>query len=190
MMWFILLPAFALGGLGRRVAGGVMGQWFNWDTGALISRNFYGLTLALAALAGGVVWWQAAIIVPCTYIGCTVPNKFTFPDSWGIAPIGGIGLGRQPGGNFWRDAAGLLVHGLAGTGLAAIGAWWLGFILWPLLVASGASIVGAYLIGWAVTGQLGRYDFPLGFRDGAEVGEFLWGGTVAAAFFVTAMAGA
>lgn len=185
--WTLLIPLFILGGLGRRVAGGVLGQWFSYDSGALMSRGFYGFTVALAALLGGAIWWHSVLIIPAIYVGCTWPNEMTFPSWTGIKPIGGIGLGRQPGGSFWRDAIGLEVHGIIGTALVVIGAFFAGYLLWWAPLLAGLLIVPLYLIGWSMTGASVNSRYPFGFQLGSEWGEFLWGGTVAGSVFVTAM---
>ncbi|HEV7216849.1 MAG TPA: hypothetical protein VGP33_17215 [Chloroflexota bacterium] len=188
-LWVLIIPLFLLGGLGRRVAGGVLGQWFNYDSGALISRGFYGLTVALAALLGGAIWWHSLLVIPAIYVGCTWPNNMTFPAWTGIAPVGGIGLGRQAGGSFWRDAAGLEVHGVIGTALVALGAFFAGYVAWWLMVIAGLLIVPLYLAGWQITGRPVNLRYPLGMQVGSEWGEALWGGAVAALAFTTAMVG-
>jgi hypothetical protein len=173
----LALALSPLGGIGRRVAGGYANQFAEargWiKPGARVmgdvpARAIWGATLALAALAGGAVWWQAAAVVPAVVAGCSVPM-------WAIDPI-------SPGyrSPIWLRCLGNEAHGLLSMALVTIGAWWFGYY-WPAALIGSLAMLPAYVVGWAVA----RPSFPVGFRLGSEVGEFLWGCALFAGLFLT-----
>jgi hypothetical protein len=186
----LFLAAVPAVGLGRRVAGGVLGEWFGVDIGAIAARAFFGMTCASAAIAAsvvrwqglalipGAVWWHALALIPCILLGCSVGN------------YGSISMGRRrvPGTyelaftwrNYARDFAMITVHGLGNLSLAIAGAWWLGYY-WPALIAGALAIGPAYSVAWLhpvpVVG-LGRNVTPFLHPDPPETAEFLWGSAV------------
>ena len=160
----ILVGAALLGAFGRRVAGGVLNQWFapaGRVMGDLPARAIWGLSLGIAAIAGGATVWQALAVVPLVVAGCAVPM-------WAIDPLGdGYSSPR------WLRCAGLAAHGLLSMLLVTAGAWWCGDGWWCLLAGSVA-ILPLYIAGWVIA-PVQRSAFPAGLRLGSEIGEALWG---------------
>jgi hypothetical protein len=175
-MPFLSISAFWLPGLGRRIAGGAFQQWSRIDVGDYPARAFYGVTVWLVAVAGGAAWLHALLLVPAIFLGCAVPN------------FSGIAMGRS-GNRWWRDAAGMLCHGVLSLALAAlvialppsldIGfaavARTMNWTAFGCVVAVGVACPVLYEIGWSIAGLSGNPRLPLGFRGGSELGEFLWG---------------
>lgn len=158
----MIAVSFLIGALGRRIAGGAFQQWTGWDIGDHLVRLFFGATVAASAAMGGAGWWSLLLVL-AVWIGCTIP-------------MGGIGLGRQPGGSWLHDAAGLTMHGVATGVLCALALTeWPPHVVASAMIVAGVFIVPAYEIGW----RMARPTFPLGFRQGSEIGEALWGGTIA-----------
>ncbi len=171
MMIFAPVAAIA-GGIGRRVAGGALGQWFGFDAGDTGPRLFFGATIAASA-ALATPAWEDLLFIPAVFVGCTIPN------------FNGIALGRDGTQTWLRAAAGLLLHGTLGAILPAAGAWWFGSPHWWTFLAAGAAILPAYEIGWRITGPTNRYSFPIGFQQGSEIGEAIYGAGIGlAAFFI------
>jgi hypothetical protein len=124
------------------VAGGAFQQWSGIDVGDLPARLFFGLTVGVAALLAGAVWWVALALIPAIWVGTTVGN------------FGGIGMGRS-GNPYWRDFGGLTLHGLLGVAAPALLVWWVGHF-WPALLLAGLSIAPLYTAGWAPRWQARR----------------------------------
>lgn len=172
--------SFVLGGLGRRVAGGVLNQWaaalglIRSDGrvfGDFPARAVFGLTIAVGAWLGSAVWWHGLALIVTTFIGCTIGN------------FGGLGMGRGSD-PYWEDFGAMEMHGLGGVVLSAFGAGLLGYH-WHLFLAAGLLCAPAYEAGYRIVGP-SRSWLPVGFKEGPEVGEFVWGGIMALAAFLTA----
>lgn len=164
----VLAAAAVLCGLGRRVAGGVLNQWFAPKSrvmGDLPARCIWGGTLALAAGCSGALVWQAFAIVPLVVIGCAVPM-------WAIDPLA-TGY-RTPR---WLRCVGLLAHGVLSMLLLTLAAWWCGY-QWGWLLAASAAILPLYAFGWVIAPRL---SLPIGARAGSEIGEWLFGLTMGVA---------
>jgi hypothetical protein len=161
-----LLLSAILGGLGRRVAGGAIGQWFDVDVGDLPPRIFFAVTVAAGAAlgwaAGGVVheWWHLLALVPLVWVGTTLGN--------GEA----MDMGRDQGG-FWRDFVAMTLVGLAGTILPTAAAWWEGYA-WVWMLLGGITAAPAYSLGWILMGHR-NMALPLGIQGGSEAGEVMFG---------------
>lgn len=177
--------AFDLGGFGRRVAGGVLNQWaaalglIRADGrifGDFPARAIFGLTVAIGAWLGGAVWWHGLALAVTTFIGCTVGN------------FGGLGMGRGSD-PYWQDFGAMELHGLGGTVLSAFAAGALGYWHWGFFLVAGILCAPSYEAGYR-TVDAGRQWLPIGFQEGPEVGEFVWGGVMALAAFGCALGGA
>lgn len=158
-MGFII--AAILGALGRRIAGGVFQQWSGLDAGDYPVRAFFGLMLMLSAAIGGYSSWPVLLLVPSTFIGCSLP-------------VGGIGMGRGNPTRYWHDFWTVTAHGAGNMGLAALPYLWLGGHWWWLLLA-GFAIAPLYELGWRIDESVRRSILPLGLMWGSEWGEALWG---------------
>lgn len=187
MLFLLAIPVFVLGALGRRIAGGVLNEWFRpigprvmGDTPA---RLIFGASIGLSALLGGAPWYLALALVPVTWVGTTTGNFDSLSMGRGAYSIS-------------HDILGMLAHGaltaLTPTVLLASldyfahipSEWW-----WITLSCVQAPCF--YLIGWTVTEKLGsqgvppsapalhRTALPVGFRGGVELAEALWGGAMA-----------
>lgn len=162
--------AIVLPGIGRRVCGGAFQQWTGKNVGDTPARLFFGLTVCLAALLAGVTWWWCLALIPVTWVG-TVTGNF-----------GGIAMGRS-GNPYWRDFAGMTLHGALSGVLPAAGAWWLGYGWWAIAIAA-LTIAPLYSIGWMASGKAGNPKLPLGLRGGSELGELFWGGAMGLGTFL------
>lgn len=158
-----LFAAAVAGALGRRFAGGLMSQWLRLDLGDAPVRVLWGAMLAGVAVAAGLPWQYAAAIVPCVFLGSTVGY------------YGAMSAGNQPGRSVALDWLLLTLHGLAGTALLSIAAWYQGLLWWPLL-AAGAACAPCYAAAWRCP-----IEFPaLGCLrvDPPPTAELMWGATV------------
>lgn len=176
--------SFVLGGLGRRAAGGLLNQvaaaagWIRSDGrvfGDFPARAIFGLTVAIGAWLGGMAWWQGLAFVATTFLGCAVGN------------FEGLGMGRGSD-PYWRSFGAMELHGLGGTVLSAFVAGALGYWHWGLLLVAGLLCAPSYESGYQAV-ESGRR-LPIGFREGPEVGEFIWGGVMALAALFCALGGA
>lgn len=162
------LLAFFLGAFGRRIAGGALPELTPWNAGDQVVRLFFGLTVALAALMGGVSWLLCLAMIPATWVGTTTSN------------FDSMAMGRGGHNSFARDFAGMTLHGVLSAALPALGAWYMGFAWWPIAL-SGFLIAPLYDLGWRISpnGGTGITWMPLFLRVGTAFGEFFWGGAVA-----------
>lgn len=178
-MVFLFALSFVLGALGRRIAGGVLNQWFKPPGERVFgdhpARLIFGVTVAISGLFGGWPALYAAALIPAIWVGTTIGN------------FGGIDLGRG-NGTYWGDVAALTLHGVGGIATPAILAAWVWHAPGPIfpILASGFAIGPAYTLGWALSGRIGNPHFPIGLRGGSELGEAFWGGAVAVGVFLAA----
>lgn len=172
-LWLLLPLAAVFGALGRRIAGGVLNQWFRPPGqrvfGDLPARAIYGAALGAAAFGAGAPAWWVAVIAAAIVAGCAVPV-------WAID----LGPGHPGTSPLWLRIIGSTAHGLLSiapaTVLAAMaGAHW----LW--LLGGSLSIAPLYWLG----SILARPFFPNGLRAGSEDGEALWGAVLAVTFILT-----
>lgn len=171
MSHLYLIPLAALlGGFGRRAAGGYLNQLAGRPdsrplTGDTPTRILYGVLIAICALMGGALWWQALLMIVAVWVGTTTGNR------------GAMDMGRA-GGGFWRDFLAMSRHGLDSAILpTAVAAWgW----HWQAAWLFGMTMLAApcYALGWCVGGRIGNPRFPIGLRGGSELGEALWGACV------------
>lgn len=202
MMVLFLLGSFAMGAVGRRIAGGGFQDVTGMDIGDLPVRLFFGVMLASAAALGGITnIWQGVAFVIATWLGAITGN------------FGGLGLGRSATDNYWRSFAGLSLHGLL-TGLPltavfVVGAgvhhhWTYAALIhsvghsWGIMVAS-LLIAPLYEVGWRCSwvGLKGVVPNPTQWHlpkwwpnvigGGSALGEFLWGGALGVGMCVTAL---
>jgi hypothetical protein len=165
----ISLTAFVLCGFGRRIAGGCFQDLTGLDIGDLPVRLFFGLTVALAALMAGVTFWWAVALIPITWVGTTTGN------------FDGTSMGRDTR-PYWRDFAGMTLHGVLSIILPTVWAWYFGFALWPIIL-SGFLIGPCYEAGYRlfpfVPGHAySRPTWIKGFAAATEWGEIFWGGFI------------
>ena len=171
-----------LGGLGRRVAGGSLNEWFHVDVGDLPVRLFYGAMLGLAALMGGAAWWVALAMILAGWSGQAIGGNFE-----------SLAMGRE-GHSRLHDWLGMSAHGaisaVAPTALVlyAGGIWWMtavGFL----------SAALCYEIGWFVAEKTGNQVvmgkpmvypwFPPGLQGGTQLAEVFWGAACGAGVFLS-----
>lgn len=169
----IALLYAALGGLGRRVAGGAFQQWTNIDVGDYPARLFFGLTLAACMWIAGSSFLQGFYTIFAVFLGCSIPNDFKLTVAGRKIEFGSIALGHGTS-PYWRDAVGLTLHGFLGMLLPAVIVYFMGHD-WPLLLLAGLLIVPAYDLGWRIAGPAGVKWMPPGLRGGTEFGELFWG---------------
>lgn len=169
MLYLVVPFVLVLGAFGRRAAGGVLNQWTGRPdsrplTGDTPTRILYGVTIGLAALLGGALWWHALLTVPAVWVGTTTGNA------------GSMAMGRAQT-PFWRDFLGMSGHAALSAILPTALAFGVGANGWWTLLTLAAAPL--YDIGWALAGKTGNPRFPLGLRGGSEIGEALWGAAVA-----------
>ena len=145
-------------GIGRRIAGGLFGDLFGWILGDTPVRAFFAATGAAALLAGGAVWWMAAIGAVSVFAGATSGN-------FGAAAMG---HGRT---GFWHDFAWLIPHGLAHAALLAAAMAVAGHGVWWLPLAGGALISPCYVLGWSLPASWNWR----GLGVGMPASELIWG---------------
>lgn len=181
----IILSAIS-GGIGRRIAGGVLNEWAGLAGGINArvmgdtpARLIYGASLAMAAFVGGAGWWLALATVLTVWVGTTTGN------------FGSISMGRAPGHSIVADWFGMMAHAALSAvtpaltfGVAAYfghapALAWLTFAWICTLSASPA-----YDFGWRLSGLATNSRFPLGFRNGWTIGEFIWGGACGVGMFL------
>ncbi len=175
----VAVLAAVLCGLGRRIAGGVLNQWFAAPGGRVMgdlpARGIWGLSLGVAAFAAGATLGRACVILPLVVAGCAVPM-------WAIDPLGeGYSSPR------WLRCLGLAAHGLLSMLLVTAGAWWCGYG-WPWILGASMAILPLYVAGWMIA-PAQRPTFPPGFRLGSEIGELLWGCAMGAAVVLAVRGG-
>lgn len=200
--WLIIPIAFALGALGRRIAGGVLNTWAGYDAlnrthpgynfrvmGDTPARLIYGAMVGLAALMGGAAWWLAMAMVPAVWVGTTTGN----------------GGGRDAGfgaTSFWHDFWGMSQHAFLSAGvptILVIAAMWspAGSLAGAFVFAFTMLAAPLYWLGWRIAIALGGQEIPpnnlggvgsgrlfAGLQGGSEWGEALWGGAVALGTFL------
>lgn len=189
-----------MGGLCRRICGGVLNQWLGYSgvgndrlTGDFWVRVAFAVAIANAALVGGCPWYLALALVPAVWVGTTLGN------------LGGKDMGTAPNGpGFWSCLARMTGHGLASAVLPCLvaaspdiwaavnGAAWAAVWQadsWRWMLAGNAACGLSYALGllafkaWPVTG----WRYPAGFQAVNEAGEWTWGAAVAlGAFFAYA----
>lgn len=164
----VVLSLF-LGAFGRRAAGGALNQWFRPNgprvMGDTPARLIFGVTVALPAFLCGAIWWQALLLIPAVWVGTTTGN------------FGSIALGRS-GNPWWRDVAGLTLHGVLSALPPALLAIVFGYP-WGFMLLSGFLIAPLYELGWIISGKSGNVKLPVGLKGGAELGEAFWGAACA-----------
>lgn len=184
MFELCLVASILLGAFGRRAAGGALNQWTGHTddhplTGDLPTRLLYGVCLGLAALIGGSLLWQAALMIPAVFVGTTTGNN------------GSMDMARAED-TFEHDWWGMTLHGLESAFLPAlvvalpsvlVGHWgadlrW----LWTFGLTLAASPF--YWVGWVISGAHGRSSLPIGLRGGSELGEAFWGGACGLGVFL------
>ena len=174
--YLAILPVMLIGALGRRVAGGVLNQWFSPSGGRVMgdvpARALWGLALAIAAILGGMIAWHALVLIVAVTLGCAVPM-------WAIDPISKQADGNPYPSPVWLRCLGLEAHGFLSMLAVTVAAWWAGY-LWPFFLAGSLTILPAYVIGWMVS----KPWFPPGLRLGSEFGEALWGALMALSVFL------
>lgn len=182
--------AIVLGGLGRRIAGGVLNQWAGLSgegdarvMGDHPARLIFGATVAFSAFLGGCPWKLALILIPCVWVGTTTGN------------FESMAMGRGSHSKY-HDWLGMTAHAVLSAILPALAVfliypalpwWWIGLL--PLLAAPG------YELGWFISELTGNspslrqniyYNhIPNGFKGGTELGEFFFGGACALGAFLT-----
>jgi len=171
-----------MGALGRRAAGGGFQDATGINLGDFPTRAFFGLTIALAAWLGGVVWWQALLAALTVFLGCSFPVNVHIPF---LGDFGGIHFADSDPLPFWRRAIGLGLHcvvNFAGViaGAAFLGLDWLGVVLGSL------AAIPCYALAWRLTGDAGLAWMPPALRDGRDWGELFWGAAVALSVYLSA----
>ena len=163
----------AAGGIGRRVAGGLIEDLTHVKTGDQGIRLLFAATLSLAmvfaVLAGGTVfeWWHLLIMIPLNWIGTTLGN------------LDGIGMGRN--GHTWsRDFLALTAVSIAGCVLPAAAMWWLGYSAWYWVFLGGIFTGTVYEIGYRICPfnpghGYSRPEWPTGFNCATALGECFYG---------------
>ena len=176
------LLSFALGGIGRRIAGGAVNEWFHRDVGDHPVRLFYGLTVAFSALMGGAAWPVAALTIPAVWLG-TVTGNFRSLS---------MGHGEY---SFQHDFWGMTAHGALSTAPCLL-AWYagLGWLAVALIAAGCLAAAPCYILGWWTAIRIGSQDagvtaMPPGLRGGTQLAEVLWGGIHAATIFLAFIMG-
>lgn len=166
--WLLLPPCVVLGALAFRVRGGLMADY---RVPGQMARLSWATSCGLTALAAGLVWWQAAVLIGPMFVATTLPL-------WGAIDL------RK---HYWRELALGCLHGLCMGSCAAVWLWWLGLPLWWLTMLGGAAWGPCYALAW--WRPLPTPRLHLG-RDGSppETGE-LWFGLVFAAALFAAVAG-
>lgn len=174
----LVLPSMLLGGLGRRIAGGVLNQWFKPSGGRVMgdtpARLIYGGFVGMAAAMGGAPYWAALAMMPCVWVGTTTGN-------WSS-----MAMGRAKT-TFLHDFFGMSAHAflsaLLPVGLAAYSVHWHAAVA-ALFIMLAAPL---YALGWMISGKTGAAWLPTGFKGGSELGEFFWGAATGAGVFLAYM---
>lgn len=174
MIALFSLASFTLGALGRRVAGGVLNQWFSLNIGDTPARLFYGLTVAVAALAGGLGWLVAGLLIPAVWVGTTTGN------------FAALAMGTD-GSSLAEDWEGMSLHGFLSAVLPSLVVFFGDHdnSIGGLLVLLGVTFLASpsYYLGWRIAGH-GAPWLPTGLKGGTEVAEALWGGLTALSVFL------
>lgn len=200
-MIYILIPiVLIVGALGRRIAGGVLNQWFvgilfqpgafltllGGDAGRVMgdtpARLIYGASMAVAALLAGAGLTVAALMIPAYFIGSTTGN------------FNSTGMGRSSTG-FVECFLGMSVHAaltavvpyltLVALTMRLHGVSWLAFEQGGWLVGLCMLAAPLYDLAWCITGLNGKARFPNGFQQGPDLGEAFWGAATALGVFLT-----
>lgn len=190
-------PTAVLSGLGRRIAGGVLNQWFRPNGGRVFgdvpARMIYGATLALAAVVSGArlpdalrLWWPVGLthwapvtlhIPPAASVPTLAAAIIVLTAAGCSVPMWAIDPWRQtapPEAPRWLRCIGLTAHGFLSILPLTAGAWLIGYGWYWLLLAS-LSIVPLYCVGFVIWGAGRDMKMPLGLRLPSELGEALWG---------------
>jgi predicted membrane channel-forming protein YqfA (hemolysin III family) len=176
MITIIIIASAVMGGMGRRFAGGLLGQWIGPVVTTQVARLSWGLLCALCALLAGAPSLHALAIIPCIWLG----SIFGY--------FGSMTAGHQPGKTALIDGLLLLAHGIAGVLPLAIGAKLLGYPVSGLLFA-GVLCPAAYFLAWAFPLQvpvLGCYcNDPKFQTDPPPTAELIWGAAIGVAIAAT-----
>lgn len=70
-----VLGSFVVGGLGRRIAGGLLQQWVGPIGGSHVGRLVFGVMVGAMVALLAPVWWWGLCVVPAVWVGMT----FGFP---------------------------------------------------------------------------------------------------------------
>lgn len=136
MMHAIALAACVLAcGVGYRIRGGALAGT-RFQLPGQVSRLTFALAASATALAAGVPWWLALLLVPAWFVGTTLPL------------FGAIDLGRNEG-TFWGDFCLLALRGLLGVLLPAIALGAAGYG-WLALLGAGPMMAPAYVAARAI----------------------------------------
>lgn len=178
-----IIASVVLGAFGRRAAGGALNQWIPLGTKTRVTgdtevRLLYGATIAAAALLGGAIWWQAALLVPAVWVGTTTGNFNSMA----------MGHGQY---SYAHDFFGMSAHAALSAILPTVVAFAVVFLTPPEYYdwwwMAGFCMLASplYTIGWIISGKVGKTSFPAGLQGGSELGEAFWGGACALGAFLT-----
>ena len=167
-----------LGGLGRRIAGGVLNQWFTPIGGRVMgdtpARLLYGAMVALPLCPAftHAPWWVPLATIPSVWVGTTTGN-------WRSMAMGHAST------SLMHDLLGMSAHAALSAILpVAIAAY---VVHWYALIALVFIMMAAplYWLGWEISpSPTGNPKLPLGFRGGSELGEFFWGAATGLGLFL------
>ena len=174
-MMLLIALSMILAGLGRRIAGGSLNQWFSKSgervTGDTPVRLFFGATIAASAFMAGAVWWHALFLIPAVWVGTMISNFESLA----------MGHGQR---SYVHDFIGLSAHGVLGAIAPTLLLWYLDYPAFYLAALGGVLISPLYTLGWwMIPSVAGNPKYPPGFRGGQELGEFFYGAVSAFGVF-------
>lgn len=172
-----LLASAILVSFGRRIVGGVLGDWTGWPPPHLLACIVWATAVGLAALLGGAPWWGCIVVGLGAWLGHVVTG---LNDSAGLGHYGdrnelwtfwGFGrwtsavdgkVHRKPG--FFLSYLGLSLYGMqiAAAAIALTlcplvhGTWW-------IVLIGGLSLAPVYSLTWLVFRRK-----PIGWAHGCE----------------------
>src|SRR6185312_1680384 len=121
MIWAFAPLAFLAGGIARRVAGGVLNDWFGRRAPGTLAKLTYASTIGGISALAGAVWWFALVLAVNVFFGHVIH---------GLWDAGGMGRSGTDNTAFsWRrfirDWFALWVYGLGQVIVAALLTVWI-----------------------------------------------------------------
>src|SRR5574337_934206 len=199
MIWVFAPLAFLAGSLARRVAGGVLADWFGWRAPGTLAKLAYAGTIGGLAALAGATWWFALLLAINVFVGHVAHGL------WGAGSMGRRGPQNEAftWRTFARDWFALWGYGFGQVIVAALAAAWIAHPWWasagPVwdagrdadyrwlpLVLGGLSSSPAYALSWALWERRWLPFWAGMTRDPLQLGESLFGGCLGIAALLCA----